>query len=37
MQLLHGTAREIAKGSELKVKARDLYDPEINIRLGLNT
>jgi hypothetical protein len=36
MQLLHSTAREIAKGSKLKVKARDLYDPEINIRLGLN-
>jgi hypothetical protein len=35
MQLLHGTARDIAKGSDLKVKARDLYDPEINIRLGL--
>ena len=35
MQLLHGTAREIANGSDLKVKARDLYDPEINIRLGL--
>jgi hypothetical protein len=36
MQLLLGTAREIAKGSDLKVKAKDLYDPEINIRLGLN-
>lgn len=36
MQLLHGTAREIARGSDLKVKAKDLYDPEINIRLGLN-
>jgi hypothetical protein len=36
MQLLHSTAREIAKGSDLKVKAKDLYDPEINIRLGLN-
>lgn len=35
MQLLHGTAREIANGSNLKVKAKDLYDPEINIRLGL--
>jgi hypothetical protein len=35
MQLLHGTAREIARGSDLKVKAKDLYDPEINIRLGL--
>ena len=35
MQLLHGTAREIARGSNLKVKASDLYDPEINIRLGL--
>jgi hypothetical protein len=36
MQLLHGTAREIAGGSGLKVKAKDLYDPEINIRLGLS-
>jgi soluble lytic murein transglycosylase len=36
MQLLHDTAREIARGSNLKVKAKDLYDPEINIRLGLN-
>ena len=36
MQLLQGTAREIAGGSGLRVKARDLYDPEINIRLGLN-
>jgi hypothetical protein len=36
MQLLHGTARQIAKGSDLKVKAKDLYDPELNIRLGLN-
>ncbi|MCJ7524314.1 MAG: lytic transglycosylase domain-containing protein, partial [Candidatus Aminicenantes bacterium] len=35
MQLLQGTAREIANGSNLKVKAKDLYDPEINIRLGL--
>jgi hypothetical protein len=35
MQLLHGTARDIAAGSSLKVKVRDLYDPEINIRLGL--
>jgi len=35
MQLLHGTARDIAAGSDLKVKVRDLYDPEINIRLGL--
>jgi hypothetical protein len=35
MQLLHGTARQVANGSGLKVKARDLYDPEINIRLGL--
>jgi hypothetical protein len=36
MQLLHSTAREIANGSDLKIKARDLYDPKINIRLGLN-
>jgi hypothetical protein len=36
MQLLLGTAREIARGSKLKVKARDLFDPELNIRLGMN-
>lgn len=36
MQLLHGTAREIARGSDLnKVKVGDLYDPKTNIRLGL--
>jgi len=35
MQLLHGTARQLASGSGLNVKARDLYDPELNIRLGL--
>lgn len=35
MQLLQGTARQVANGSGLKVKARDLYDPEVNIRLGL--
>ncbi len=35
MQLLQGTARQVANGSGLKVKARDLYDPEINVRLGL--
>ena len=35
MQLLHGTARQVANGSGLKVKVKDLYDPEINIRLGL--
>ncbi len=35
MQLLHGTARQVANGSGLKVKAKDLYDPELNIRLGL--
>lgn len=35
MQLLHRTAREIASGSDLKVKVKDLYDPKINIRLGL--
>jgi soluble lytic murein transglycosylase len=36
MQLLQRTAREIAGGSGLRIKARDLCDPEINIRLGLN-
>ncbi len=36
MQLLHGTARQVANGSGLKVKAKDLYDPEVNIRLGLS-
>jgi len=36
MQLLQGTARQVANGSGLKIKARDLYDPEVNIRLGLN-
>lgn len=35
MQLLQGTARQVADGSGLKLKARDLYDPEINVRLGL--
>lgn len=35
MQLLQGTARQVADGSGLKVMARDLYDPEINVRLGL--
>jgi soluble lytic murein transglycosylase-like protein len=35
MQLLPGTAREIARGSKLKFKARDLFNPELNIRLGL--
>jgi soluble lytic murein transglycosylase-like protein len=35
MQLLQGTARQVANGSGLTVKARDLYDPEINVRLGL--
>ena len=35
MQLLQGTARQVANGSGLKVKASDLYDPEINVRLGL--
>ena len=33
MQLLPGTARQMANGSRLQVK--DLYDPETNIRLGL--
>ncbi|MBN2346364.1 MAG: lytic transglycosylase domain-containing protein [Candidatus Aminicenantes bacterium] len=36
MQLLLGTARQVADGSGLKVKARDLFDPKVNIRLGLN-
>jgi soluble lytic murein transglycosylase-like protein len=35
MQLLQGTARQVANGSGLKIKAKDLYDPEVNIRLGL--
>lgn len=35
MQLLHGTARQVANGSGIKVKVKDLYDPKINIRLGL--
>ncbi|MEI6614196.1 MAG: lytic transglycosylase domain-containing protein, partial [Chrysiogenales bacterium] len=36
MQLLHSTSREVASGSNLKVKASDLFDPETNIRLGMN-
>jgi hypothetical protein len=36
MQLLHSTAREVARNSDLKIKVKDLYDPEINIRLGLD-
>ncbi|MCX6556027.1 MAG: lytic transglycosylase domain-containing protein [Candidatus Aminicenantes bacterium] len=35
MQLLQSTARQVAKGSALKVRAKDLYDPETNISLGL--
>lgn len=35
MQLLHSTARQVARGSSLKVRAKDLYDPETNISLGL--
>ncbi len=35
MQLLHGTARQVANGSGLKLKAKDLYNPEVNVRLGL--
>jgi len=35
MQLLHGTAREVARNGDRKIKVKDLYDPEINIRLGL--
>ena len=34
-QLLLGTARPLARAIGLKVKTGDLYDPEINIRLGL--
>jgi soluble lytic murein transglycosylase len=36
MQLLQGTARQVARNNGLKVKAKDLYDPEINIRLGMH-
>ena len=35
MQLLPGTARPLARAIGLKVKTGDLYDPEINIRIGL--
>ncbi|MBN2399308.1 MAG: lytic transglycosylase domain-containing protein [Candidatus Aminicenantes bacterium] len=35
MQLLHGTARALVRKGERKLKVQDLYDPEINIRLGL--
>ncbi len=35
MQLLQGTARQIARNGDRKLKVQDLYDPEINIRLGL--
>ncbi|MCX6554998.1 MAG: lytic transglycosylase domain-containing protein [Candidatus Aminicenantes bacterium] len=35
MQLLHSTANQVASRRDLKVRARDLYDPETNISLGL--
>jgi soluble lytic murein transglycosylase-like protein len=36
MQLLHGTAREIARNDgDRRIRVKDLYDPETNIRLGL--
>lgn len=35
MQLLHSTAREMTRKNDRRIKAKDLYDPEINIRLGL--
>ena len=35
MQLLHGTARASTKGTPGKLKAGDLYEPELNIRLGV--
>lgn len=35
MQLLHSTAREVARNGDRKIKVQDLFDPEINIRLGL--
>lgn len=34
MQLLYGTAKQMAKGEGIKIKRWDLYNPEINIRLG---
>lgn len=34
MQLLVGTAQQMARGEGIKIKRWDLYDPEINIRLG---
>jgi soluble lytic murein transglycosylase len=36
MQLLHSTARKITRNGDRKIKVKDLYDPEINIRLGLD-
>jgi hypothetical protein len=36
MQLLHSTAREVARNADRKIKVKDLYDPETNIRLGLS-
>jgi hypothetical protein len=34
MQLLYGTAKQMAKGEGIKIKRWDLYNPEINVRLG---
>lgn len=34
MQLLLKTARQVARPQKLRVNRRDLYNPEINIRLG---
>jgi len=34
MQLLYGTARNIAQKQKLRIKRKDLYNPEVNIHLG---
>jgi soluble lytic murein transglycosylase len=34
MQLLYGTAREVAARQGMRIKRWDLYNPPINIRLG---
>lgn len=34
MQLMYGTARQMAKGEGFKIRKADLFNPEINIRLG---
>ena len=34
MQLLLGTARQMARGEGIKIRKWDLYKPEINVRLG---